>query len=108
MEELNVVGAVPNLAVVLASTQRSVGIVIVVVLAIAGVVLLWFNSRAARPELGAELELAPNRKPYYADEELEGKVLDRVLLLALGLIAIIAVGLPLYWLAEPGRQSNAI
>lgn len=102
------VGAVPNLAVVLASTQRSVGIVIVVVLAIAGVVLLWFNSRAARPELGAELELAPNRKPYYADEELEGKVLDRVLLLALGLIAIIAVGLPLYWLAEPGRQSNAI
>ena len=94
--------------VVLANSQRTVGIVIVVVLALAGLVLLWFNSRAARPELGAEIELAPNRKQYYDDEELEGKVLDRVLLIALVLIAIIAVGLPLYWLAEPGRQSNAI
>jgi mono/diheme cytochrome c family protein len=70
--------------------------------------LLWFNSRAARPELGAEIELAPNRKQYYDDEQLEGKVLDRVLLIALVLIAVIAVGLPMYWLAEPGRQSNAI
>ena len=93
---------------VLANTQRTVGILIVVLLALAGLVLLWFNSRAARPELGAEIELAPNRKKYYEDEDLEGKVLDRVLLIALGLIAIIAIGLPMYWLAEPGRQENAI
>lgn len=106
MENLNVVD--PVAGVVLASTQRTIGIVIVVLLAIAGVVLVWFNSRAARPELGAEIELAPNRKPYYDDEQLEGKVLDRVLLMALALIAMIAIGLPLYWLAEPGRQSNAI
>ncbi len=92
---------------VLATTQQTIGIVIVVLLAIAGVIVFWFNTRAARPELGAEIELAPNRKPYYPDEELEGKVLDRVLGLALVLIAIIAVGLPLYWLAEPGRHDGA-
>ncbi|MBK5224395.1 MAG: c-type cytochrome [Acidimicrobiia bacterium] len=106
MENLNVLQPVAG-AVLAASTQRSVGIVLVVLLALAGVALLWFNSRAARPELGAELELAPNRKPYYPDEDLEGRVLDRVLLLALILIALIAVGLPAYWLAEPGRQSGA-
>lgn len=92
---------------VLANTNRTIGIVLVVLLAIGGVVLFWFNTRAARPELGAEIELAPNRKQYYPDEDLEGRVLDRVLLFALVLIAIIAVGLPLYWLAEPGRQSGA-
>jgi mono/diheme cytochrome c family protein len=92
---------------VLATTQRVIGTVIVALLAIAGVALFWFNTRKARPELGSEIELAPNRKQYYPDEELEGKVLDRVLGLALVLIAIIAVGLPLYWLAEPGRQEGA-
>jgi len=106
MEKLNVLDPVAGL-VLAASTQRTVGVVLVALLALAGVALLWFNSRAARPELGAEIELAPNRKPYYADEELEGRVLDRVLLLALVLIAMIAIGLPAYWLAEPGRQSGA-
>jgi mono/diheme cytochrome c family protein len=97
-----------SMGVVYAISQRTVGILIVVLLGLGGLVLLWFNSRAARPELGAEIELAPNRKQYYDDEELEGKVLDRVLLFALVLSALIAVGLPMYWLAEPGRQSNAI
>ena len=32
----------------------------------------------ARPELGSEIELAPNRKPYFDDETLEGPRLDRV------------------------------
>jgi mono/diheme cytochrome c family protein len=105
MENLNVLD--PVAGVVLANTQRTIGLVIVALLAVGGVVLIWFNSRSARRELGAELELAPNRKPYYRDEELEGRVLDRVLLMALVLIAFIAVGLPLYALAEPGRQENA-
>lgn len=98
----------PIAGVVLASSQLNLGLALVALLAVGGVVLVWMNSRSARPELGAELELAPNRKPYYADEQLEGKVLDRVLLMALVLIAFIAVGLPLYALAEPGRQENAI
>ncbi|HEY2428996.1 MAG TPA: hypothetical protein VGI06_08710, partial [Acidimicrobiales bacterium] len=36
--------------------------------------------------LGAEVELAPNRKPYYDDEVLEGPRLDRSLLICLGLL----------------------
>lgn len=110
MERLNVIEPVAaSLAntVTLATTQRAVGAVIVAILAIAGVVVFWFNTRKAEPELGSEIELAPNRKPYYDDEDLEGPVLDRVLGLALLLIGIIAVGLPIYWLAEPGRQEGA-
>ena len=66
------------------------------------------NLRQGRPEVGAEIELAPNRKPYYDDEQLEGPRLNRALASGLVLIAITAVGLPLYWLNEPGRQSGAI
>jgi mono/diheme cytochrome c family protein len=110
MESSNVfdpVVATVSQAVVLATAQRAIGAVIVALLFISGVAVFWFNTRKARPELGAEIELAPNRKRYYDDEELEGRVLDRVLGIALILIAIIAVGLPLYWLAEPGRQEGA-
>ena len=32
---------------------------------------------------GAEIELAPNRKPYFDDEELEGPKLERALVVAL-------------------------
>jgi mono/diheme cytochrome c family protein len=51
--------------------------------------------------------LAPNRKPYLSDEMLEGPKLDRTLLLGLGMTLIFAVGLPIYWIMEPGRQANA-
>ena len=62
----------------------------------------------ARPELGAEIELAPNRKPYYDDEAARGPAARAFQLIGLGLLAVIAVGLPLYWLAEPGRQAGAV
>ncbi|HEY5155371.1 MAG TPA: cytochrome c, partial [Acidimicrobiales bacterium] len=39
---------------------------------------------------------------------LEGPKLDRTLGFALVLLIVIAVALPLYWLAEPGRQSGAV
>ena len=48
-----------------------------------------------------------NRKPYLADEELEGQKLDRTLTFGLLGLFVVAVGLPLYWLAEPGRQDGA-
>jgi mono/diheme cytochrome c family protein len=63
--------------------------------------------RASKAELGAEIELAPNRKPYLPDEELEGPKLDRTLTIALLVLFVIAVGLPLYWILEPGRQAGA-
>src|SRR6266851_6736056 len=57
---------------------------------------------------GSEIELAPNRKPYYDDDGLEGPRLERVLGLAFLLLVVVAIGLPLYWLREPGRQTAAL
>ena len=88
--------------------QQSVAYVIAAILLVGGFVWLLGNLRRAKPEVGAELELAPNRKPYYDDEQMEGTRLDRFLLWGLASITIVAVGLPLYWLAEPGRQAGAI
>src|SRR4051794_13741801 len=81
----------------------------IAVLLIAGFVLaLAINVRRGRAEVGAELELAPNRKPYLSDEELEGKKLDRTLGAGLLLLAMISITVPLYWLYEPARQDGAI
>jgi mono/diheme cytochrome c family protein len=66
-----------------------------------------FNARAARKELGSELELAANRKPYFDDEELEGRRLELVQFLGVLLLIVIVVGLPLYWVFEPSRQAGA-
>jgi mono/diheme cytochrome c family protein len=67
----------------------------------------FFNFRSSRAEIGSEIELAANRKPYYDDEVLEGKKLERTQLLGLAFLAVITVTLPLYWILEPGRQAGA-
>jgi mono/diheme cytochrome c family protein len=90
------------------SAQQVIGIVIALALAIGWGLYLLTNMRRARAEVGSELELAPNRKPYLDDEQLEGPRLERALTWGLVSLAIIGVGLPLYWLAEPGRQAGAI
>jgi mono/diheme cytochrome c family protein len=91
-----------------ASTQ-SIAIIILVVLTGAWLVyLIWNVVKAGRPELGSEIELAPNRKEYFDDEQLEGRRLERFQLVGLGMLAISAVGLPLYWLHEPARQAGAV
>jgi len=94
--------------VLAASTVKSIGAVIAV-LTVLG--FLWYvvvNVRLGRDEVGSEIELAPNRKPYYDDEGLEGPRLTRALSAGLLLLGVVAVGLPLYWLNEPGRQDGAI
>jgi mono/diheme cytochrome c family protein len=94
-------------AALAASTATTVGATIVVLTILALLVYVWVNLRAGQAEVGSEIELAPNRKPYYSDEELETTVLNRTLRWALVLLVVIAVALPLYWLSEPGRQSGA-
>ena len=94
--------------VVAATTVKAIGVVIAVVTGIGVVGYILVNLRQGRPEIGAEIELAPNRKPYFDDEQLEGPRLNRALASGLVLIAITAVGLPLYWLNEPGRQTGAV
>jgi len=90
------------------SVQRSIGLVVAWIVIVGFGVYLFINIRRAKPELGNEIETAPNRKPYYADEELEGPRLDRFLTMALVLLGVLALGLPLYWLAEPGRQEASV
>jgi mono/diheme cytochrome c family protein len=68
---------------------------------------LLANVRRSKPEVGSEIELAANRRQYLDDEQLEGKRLDQVLRWGLISLSIVGVGLPLYWLAEPGRMSGA-
>ena len=92
--------------VVLASTTRNIGFLIAVLVTLAMVVYLLMQSRVAKDEIGSEAELAPNRKQYHDDETLEGPVLNRNLFLGLGLIAVVAVTLPLYWLQEPSQLSG--
>jgi mono/diheme cytochrome c family protein len=98
-----------SLAVVVAATvQQTFGLVIAWIAILGAITYFFTNVRKARPEVGAETELAPNRKPYYDDEGLEGPRLDRFLTYALVLLGVTAVALPLYWLAEPGRQDDSI
>ena len=92
----------------LADVQRTIGITLAVVLVLAFAVAILVNMRKGRAEVGSEIELAANRAPYLSDEELETKKLDRTLGFGLVLLAVIAVALPLYWLAEPGRQADAV
>ena len=89
------------------ATQTSIGLILLVVALTIGVVYAFITIRQAKPEVGSEIELAPNRKPYYDDEELEGRKLDRTLSFGLLGLFIIGIGLPLYWLQEPGRQDGA-
>jgi mono/diheme cytochrome c family protein len=90
-----------------ASTQTNVGYVIAATVVVGFVVYLFINVRKSKPEIGSEIELAANRKPYHDDEVLETRVLDRALTWALLLLVVIGVALPLYWLNEPSRQSGA-
>jgi mono/diheme cytochrome c family protein len=77
---------------------------------LAWVVYVFVTSRHRDPDvpITAELELAPNRKPYFDDEVLEGPRLERFLGWALVLMIIAAVGPLVYWLNEPSRQAGAI
>jgi mono/diheme cytochrome c family protein len=86
----------------------AIGWTIAILLIVGFFVALFINARRARPEIGAELELAANRKPYLSDEELEGRKLDRTLGAGLVLLAFISIATPLYWLYEPARQAGAV
>jgi mono/diheme cytochrome c family protein len=91
-----------------AGTAGNIAIILAVVLTIGWLVYVIANLRRARPAAGSEIELAPNRKPYYDDEMLEGRKLERTQLFGVLLLAVVALGLPLYWLNEPSRQAGAI
>lgn len=91
-----------------ASLTVSLGYILLAAIVV-GFILYAIGSRtAARPELGSEIELAANRKPYYDDEVLEGRRLERVQFIGLLFLVVSVIGLPLYWILEPGRQEGAL
>lgn len=92
----------------LASTQSAIGGVFLFSAIVIALTYAWINVRQGRAEIGSEIELAANRKPYYSDEELEGKKLDRTLTVGLIGMFVVAITLPLYGLNEPSRQDNAV
>jgi mono/diheme cytochrome c family protein len=91
----------------LASTSVSLAAILLVILVVGFIVYAVASRSAARPELGSEIELAANRKPYYDDDVLEGKRLERVQFIGLLFLVVSVIGLPLYWILEPGRQQGA-
>lgn len=94
--------------VVLASVQNTIGYVIAGILILGFLGAVALNMRKGSAEVGSELTLAPNRGGLPSDDELETTKLDRTLTYGLVLLGIIALALPLYWLAEPGRQEGEI
>ena len=95
-----------------ASTQRTIGWILAILVTVPVVFLLVRRAFVilfrADPEVGSEIELAPNRAPAVPDEFLEGTRLDRSLGAGLVTLALIGVILPLYWLGEPGRLDGAL
>ena len=88
------------------TTQQKIGLAIAIVAIVAWLIYIFTTThRTAEP--GAEVEQAPNRRPYMNDDEMEGPRLDRGLMWALVFLGVLAVGLPLYWLREPSRQAGA-
>ncbi len=85
------------------SSQQRIGLAVVLVMLIGWVIYLISASRRTY-QPGSELSTAPNRKPYFDDEAMEGKRLTRYLWWAFAMLAICAVGLPAYWVREPFRQ----
>jgi mono/diheme cytochrome c family protein len=91
-----------------ATVYRTIGLTLFALVLVAAIVYVLVNVLfSGKEELGAELELAANRKPYYDDEILEGPRLDRALTMGLLMLFVLAIGIPLYWVMEPARQENA-
>ncbi len=91
-----------------ATVYRTIGLFLFAIVFVATIVYALVNVLfSGKAELGAEIELAPNRKEYFDDEVLEGPKLDRALTVGLLMLFVLAIGIPLSWVMEPGRQENA-
>ena len=91
------------------STAQRVGVGVAAAIVIAWIIYVVIAAKRRDPETppGSEMELAPNRRPYFDDEVLEGPRLERWLGWALVLLIICSVGPLVYWLNEPSRQAGA-
>jgi mono/diheme cytochrome c family protein len=73
-----------------------------------GALIVYVVRSVLAPKREPSQEKTPaNLTPFLADEDLEGRRLERVLGWALIFAAAFAIALPLYWLREPTRQSQS-
>ena len=68
-----------NPIIIIANTQRTIGLILAVVVTIGMLIYLLFNFRIGKKEVGSEIDLAANRVPYADDDELETRILDKAL-----------------------------
>jgi mono/diheme cytochrome c family protein len=94
--------------VVATITQLGIGLGFVALAVVGWAIYIVRHLNQSPVPSSMELELAPNRRPYLDDEELEGKRLETVQKAGLACLIIVALGLPVYWAREPGRQEGAI
>jgi len=97
-----------TLPLLLGAIQQQLGLAIVAITVASLLLYAFLQIRGSSEPPGSEIELAPNRRPYFEDEDMEGPRLDKSLSWALILLIVVGVGLPLYWLNEPSRQSGAL
>jgi mono/diheme cytochrome c family protein len=95
-------------AQLLATTQQHLAIAFVVALTVGWAFFLLLSVKKSGESAGDEALTAPNRRPYFDDESLEGPRLERAQKAALAMLIVVVFGLPMYWLREPGRQTNAV
>ena len=91
----------------LASSPVALAYILLAILVIGFIMYARASRNDSKAEIGSEIELAANRKPYYDDEVLEGRRLERVQFLGLLFLIVSVIGLPLYWVLEPSRQDGA-
>ena len=94
-------------ALLAATTERSIAIVLLAVVVVGWSIYVFVNIRQAKSEVGSEIELAPNRGLLPDDEELEGPRLEKVQAFGVLMLLIMALVLPVYWLLEGGRRAGA-
>ena len=98
---------ISTVSIVLADTTTTIAWVILLASVLGWIIYGLSNIRSAKREIGSEIKLAANRKPYYDDERLEGEKIERTQFIGLAFLAIVTIALPLYWILEPGRMVGA-
>jgi mono/diheme cytochrome c family protein len=93
---------------VAATTQQHLAVAFVVALIVGWAIFLLLSVRRSGEAPGDEAINAPNRRPYFDDEALEGPRLEKAQWAAMAMLFVVVIGLPMYWLREPGRQTNAV
>ncbi len=70
--------------------------------------IIYLIAAVLSPKKTRDEEQTPaNLTPFYKDEDLEGRRLERVQGWALLFATVIAIALPIYWLREPQRQHES-